>query len=78
MESVDIGVRIASWRKAKGLTRLEIAEALGVSVAAVYQWEGSGGSKTTPSLTNLEKLVARLGLTMERFYGTLPKARKSA
>lgn len=70
---MDLGIRIASWRKAKGLTRLDLAKAVGVSAAAVYQWEGTGESKTSPSQAHLELVVETLGLSMERFYGRLPK-----
>ncbi len=70
---MDLGDRIAAWRQVKGLTQRDLAKAIGVSVAAVYQWEGTGESKTSPSQTNLEALVVALGLTMGRFYGRVPK-----
>jgi len=66
------------WRKAKGMTQQALAKAAGVSAAAVYQWEGTGESKTTPSLMNLEKVVDALGITMERFYGRPPRARAAS
>lgn len=70
---MDLSTRIAAWRKAKGVSQRELAVAVGVSVAAVYQWEGTGESRTSPSQAHLAKLVEALGLTMERFYGRLPK-----
>lgn len=72
---MDIGKRIASWRKARGLTQHELASAVGVTAAAVYQWEGTGKSKVRPSLEKLELVVGALGITMERFYGRVPKTR---
>jgi transcriptional regulator with XRE-family HTH domain len=75
---MDLGSRIASWRKLKGFTRRELAEAVGVSTAAVYQWEGTGDSKTSPSQPHLEAVVRALGLTMERFYGRIRTDRKAS
>ena len=66
--AADIGARIAAWRKARGLTPRELAESIGVSAAAVYQWEGTGSSHTLPSMTNLFKIAGVLGVTMERFF----------
>jgi transcriptional regulator with XRE-family HTH domain len=77
---MDLGERIALWRKHKGLTQQQLAEAVGVTVGAVYQWEGCGDDRkhhTAPSVANLEKLVAALGLTMGRFYGRLPRERRA-
>ncbi len=76
--SSDTGKRIAAWRKAKGLSYADLADAVGVTVAAVYQWEGSGGHKTRPALVTLEKIVDAFGLTMEQFYGPIPKAKRAS
>lgn len=73
--TVELGTRIARWRRSKDLTPRQLAEKIGVSAAAVYQWEGTGKSHTYPSIQNLEALVCALGLTMARFYGKLPKER---
>lgn len=67
---MDHAIRIATWRKAKGLTQAKLAANVGVTVSAVSYWEAG---KTTPSQGHLEKLVAALDLTMPRFYGPLPK-----
>ncbi len=75
---MDLGPRIASWRKAKGMSRLELARAVGVSAAAVYQWEGTGESKTTPSVAHLTAIAEAFGVSMERFYGHVPKGRKAS
>ena len=69
---MDLGSRIAAWRKSRGLSQAQLADAVGVSVAAVYQWEGTGESKTKPSADNLEKIAAAFGLSMEKFYGDPP------
>lgn len=75
---MELGERIAIWRKAKGLSQRELATKIGVSAAAVYQWEGTGDSKTAPSVANLEKLVAALGISMAQFYGRVPKVKAAS
>lgn len=75
---MDLGERIAAWRRVKGLSREDVANGVGVTVAAVYQWEGSGRSHTTPSHDNLEKLVEFMKLTMAEFFGRVPKAKGAA
>lgn len=72
-----LSTRIARWRKAKGMTRQELADAVGVTPAAVYQWEGTSEHKTQPSTRHLEKIVKALGLTMVEFYGAIDEARAS-
>lgn len=74
---MDVGERIALWRKARGLTQQQLAKEVGVTPAAIYQWEGTGESKTSPSVANLEAVVEALGLTMERFFGRIPGAKAS-
>lgn len=67
---MDLPIRIASWRRAKGLTQRDIATACGVGTPAVSMWE-TGAS--TPSPRHLAAAVARLGLTMAKFYGRVPR-----
>lgn len=66
---------MVSWRKAKNLTQRDIADACDVGVPAVSQWETG---KSTPSQAHLAAAVARMGLTMARFYGRVPKSRAAA
>jgi transcriptional regulator with XRE-family HTH domain len=73
---MDVGARIAAWREAKGLSPQELAKRVGVSGPAVYQWEGSGETKTTPTTENLMKVADALGITMEQFWGPLPTAKR--
>ncbi len=60
------------------MSRLELARAVGVSAAAVYQWEGTGESQTTPSVAHLTAIAAAFGLTMERFFGQVPRTRRAS
>ena len=72
---MGIAIRIAAWRKARGLTQAAIARTVGVSVSAASLWEAG---LANPSQRNLEKIVEALGLTMARFYGPLPKRTRKA
>ena len=76
---MELHERIQTWREVKGLTRQQLADAVAVSVAAVYQWEASSDKSTTlPSHENLALVAKALGMTMSEFWGPLPKKRKSA
>lgn len=70
---MDLGKRIAAWRALRGMTREELAELVGVSVAAVYQWEGTGDSKTRPATDNLERIAEAFGVSLAEFFGRLPR-----
>lgn len=76
--NMSIAARIKSWRESKGWTQQQFAEAVGVTHAAVYQWEGTNGYHATPSLDSLEKIASALGISMERFYGRIPKAKAAS
>ncbi len=72
---MNLGSRIAAWRKVKGLSERDVAQKLGITPPAVYQWEDG---KTVPSTKNLTKLVVEIfGISMERFYGRPPVAKAS-
>ena len=72
---MTVGDRIAAWMKVKDVSPQQLAAGVGVTAAAVYQWLGTGKSKTMPSQESLEGVVEFLGLTMEAFYGRIPKPR---
>lgn len=72
---MDINVRLTRWREHKGMTKSSLAAAADTTPQAVDRIE-SGDSM--PSLHMLEQLVKALGLTMEKFYGQLPKRESKA
>jgi transcriptional regulator with XRE-family HTH domain len=74
----DLGERIAAWFKVKNISPAEAAKKLEITRAAVYQWIGTGASKTTPSQKNLSALVDLLGISMVEFYGPVPKVKAKA
>lgn len=65
-----MNARIAHWRQKAGLSRLQLAEMVGVTIQAVGQWERGD---TQPSLASLARITSALGISMAEFYGPLPK-----
>ena len=72
---MELSERIQRWREHKGVTQAALAKSLGISPSAVAQWELGD---TKPSVGHLDKLVTALGITMERFYGNVPKTRAAS
>lgn len=72
---MDLSLRIATWRKARGLPQSALAEAAGISKSAISHIERG---KAKPSMAVLTKIVERLGLSMEKFYGRTPRPRAAA
>lgn len=75
---MNLGLRIAAWRKERGLSQRKLAALIGVTPQAVCMWESKKDWQNMPSTRSLTKLVEVLGVTMERFYGPLPKSKKRA
>lgn len=67
---MELCERITLWRLAAGMNQRDLACAVGVSPAAVYQWEGTGNAKTAPSQRSLESIASVIGVSMADFYGT--------
>lgn len=72
---MDFGPRIKAWREHLGLSQKELAEAIGVVPATVCMWE-SEDYEHGPNRKNLEELLKIFGITLLRFYGPLPRAKK--
>ena len=72
---MDLGTRISGWLKARGLTQQTLAKLVDVSEGAVSGWVNN---EFSPSQASLLALVEALNLSMERFYGRVPKAKKTA
>ena len=69
---MELSERIAGWRKWKGLTQTALAGELDLTPSAITMWE-SGAA--TPSVKHLGMFVDAIGISMERFYGRVPKAK---
>lgn len=73
---MDLPIRIAAWRSLRGLPMRVLAEACDVTVSAVSHWESG---KATPSPKHLATIVVDVfGITMQRFYGRIPRLRGAA
>jgi transcriptional regulator with XRE-family HTH domain len=68
---MELSERITRWRESRGLSQATVAGKLDLSPSAVAQWELGD---TTPSQKNLEMFVKVIGVSMERFYGRIPKS----
>lgn len=67
---ISIGDRITSCRTAKGLTQEGLAQAMGISQAALSRWESN---QREPQLRYLYPLATALGVTVESLLpGTHP------
>ena len=57
-----LGMRIAAYRKQKGMKQDDLAEKLGVSPQAVSKWEND---QTCPDISLLPKLAELLGVSVD-------------
>ena len=62
MEKQTLGKMIASLRKEKGMTQLQLAELMGVTDKAVSKWERD---ISAPDLYSLPKLAEAFGVTVD-------------
>lgn len=62
MEKQTLGMMIASLRKEKGMTQLELADQLGITDKAVSKWERD---LSCPDLASLPKLAEIFGITVD-------------
>jgi transcriptional regulator with XRE-family HTH domain len=71
---MNLGQRIAAWRRAKGWYQLQLAERAGLSRAYISMLETD--EKQNPSKDVLDKIVDALGVSLARFYGRVPAAKR--
>lgn len=74
---MNLNARIRAWREHLGLRVTDLAKQVGVSTAAVSQWEREENG-TAPSHDNLAAIASAFGLSMAEFWGAIPKAKKQA
>jgi len=76
---MELGERLAAWRKIRGLSQGDVAKALGITRAAVSQWEDTEESKrTSPTQAHLNAFVALIGVSLAEFHGAVPGHSKTA
>ena len=66
MSGQTLGRMIASLRKERGMTQLELAERMGVTDKAVSKWERD---VSEPDISQLGDLAAALGVPLETLLG---------
>ena len=71
---VELGGRIALLRKARNLTQVQLAEALGVAQQTVQAYEA--GARRVP-VSSMPQLAKTLGVSLEELFGEQPKAARS-
>lgn len=67
--------RVTAWRTAAGLTKTQLAGAVGVTAGAVTYWETG---ENQPTHANVEAISAACGVSLPIFYGHLPAAAKES
>lgn len=67
MQNETLGGMIASLRKSKGMTQLDLAQQLGVTDKAVSKWERD---LSCPDISALPKLAEVLGVTVDELMQT--------
>lgn len=71
---MQLSERILRWRHSgTGITQAELAKRVGVSPAAVAQWE-TGGSK--PTHENVELIAKAIGISLSLFWDDPPPLKK--
>ena len=69
---IEIGRRISTYRKEKGLTQMGLANELGVSYQAVSNWERG---ESMPDIAKLEDLSRELGASIDAILGNDKKSK---
>ncbi len=70
---MTIAERIKTWREWAGLTPIQLADACGVTPAAVYYWELGD---TEPKHENITKIVGAVGVSLPVFWSDPPRSTK--
>ena len=65
-DMTEIGRRIETYRKEKGMTQMGLANQLGVSYQAVSNWERG---VSMPDISKLEELSKELGASIDEILG---------
>jgi transcriptional regulator with XRE-family HTH domain len=71
---MELGERIVRWRERYALSQAALAERIGISPAAVAQWELG---QTVPTTQNMQKITEALGISLHDFWGRVPAKKKS-
>lgn len=64
------GARIRYWRERAGITKGELAEAVGVTEPAIYHWESE---RYPPTLEHLQAVASAVGVDMRMFWSPISR-----
>jgi transcriptional regulator with XRE-family HTH domain len=70
---MELGERIVRWRERHGFTQAALAERIGISPAAVAQWELGD---TVPTTQNMKKIADAFDISLHEFWGRPPAAKR--
>ena len=70
MNNMDLGPRIAAWLRVRNMTQSALADACGVTPQAVTAWVRHN---KPISQRNMEAILKTFGITIQEFYGPIPK-----
>ena len=65
-EMREVGKKITEGRRAKGMTQMALADALGISYQAVSSWENG---RTMPDISKLPEISEILGISVDEILG---------
>ena len=65
-EMQEVGKKITEGRRAKGMTQMALADALGISYQAVSSWENG---RTMPDISKLPEISDILGISVDELLG---------
>lgn len=65
-EMQEVGKKITAGRRAKGMTQMALADALGISYQAVSSWENG---RTMPDISKLPEISEILGISVDELLG---------
>lgn len=65
-EMQEVGKKITAGRRAKGMTQMALADALGISYQAVSSWENG---RTMPDISKLPEISELLGISVDELLG---------
>ena len=65
-EMREVGKKITEGRRAKGMTQMALADALGISYQAVSSWENG---RTMPDISKLPEISELLGISVDEILG---------
>ena len=67
--NMELGTRIVTWLRLRGMTQRKLAKLVGVSGGAVTSWVKG---ETSPTQKNLLAIADALGLSLAEFFGAPP------